>query len=208
MIKILNLYAGIGGNRKLWPDDQIEVTAVELNKSVANIYKEFFPKDKVIIEDAHQFLLNHYKEFDFIWASPPCPTHSRVRFMASKRGDYEVKFPDMTLYQEIIFLKHYFKGKWIIENVIGYYKPLIKPQKFDRHYFWSNFYISQLNTEYGGNIKKGHAKELQKIKGINIDKFELIGRRKDSVIRSYINPKIGLHIFNSAFKEKQQTLNP
>lgn len=27
-MKILNLYAGIGGNRKLWPDDH-EITAVE-----------------------------------------------------------------------------------------------------------------------------------------------------------------------------------
>ena len=35
MIKILNLYAGIGGNRRLWPDDEIEVTAVELNPKIA-----------------------------------------------------------------------------------------------------------------------------------------------------------------------------
>jgi DNA (cytosine-5)-methyltransferase 1 len=29
-MRILNLYAGIGGNRKLWGDDH-EITAVELN---------------------------------------------------------------------------------------------------------------------------------------------------------------------------------
>ena len=32
-MKILNLYAGIGGNRKLWKD--VQVTAVELNSEIA-----------------------------------------------------------------------------------------------------------------------------------------------------------------------------
>ena len=77
-MKILNLYAGIGGNRKLWGDKH-EVTAVEIDPEIAKIYQDFFPKDKVVVGDAHQFLLEHYKEFDFIWSSPPCPTHSRLR---------------------------------------------------------------------------------------------------------------------------------
>lgn len=68
-MKVLNLYAGIGGNRKLWTD--VEVTAVELDKKVAQVYKDNFPKDEVIVEDAHEFLLKNYKEFDFIWSSPP-----------------------------------------------------------------------------------------------------------------------------------------
>jgi site-specific DNA-cytosine methylase len=74
-MKILNLYAGIGGNRKLWGDEH-EVTAVENNEKIAKIYKDLFPKDQVIIADAHEYLLEHHKEFDFIWSSPPCPTHS------------------------------------------------------------------------------------------------------------------------------------
>ncbi len=45
MIKVLNLYAGIGGNRKLWKD--VEVTAVENNWQLAEIYNDLFPKDKV-----------------------------------------------------------------------------------------------------------------------------------------------------------------
>jgi len=32
-MKVLNLYAGIGGNRKLWPDE-CEVTAVENNEEI------------------------------------------------------------------------------------------------------------------------------------------------------------------------------
>ena len=77
-MKILNLYAGIGGNRALWGDEH-EITAVELNPSVAEAYKKLYPGDKIIIGDAHKYLLEHFEEFDFIWSSPPCPTHSRVR---------------------------------------------------------------------------------------------------------------------------------
>jgi DNA (cytosine-5)-methyltransferase 1 len=76
-MRILNLYAGIGGNRKLWED--VDVTAVEWNEEIARVYSDNFPNDKVIVADAHQYLLDHYTEFDFIWASPPCPTHSRTK---------------------------------------------------------------------------------------------------------------------------------
>ena len=74
-MKILNLYAGIGGNRKLWGDEH-EITAVEWDEKIAKIYQDFFPKDKVLVEDAHDYLLKHFEKYDFIWSSPPCPTHS------------------------------------------------------------------------------------------------------------------------------------
>jgi len=140
-IRVLNLYAGIGGNRKLWPDEQIEVTAVEIEPKIAKIYQDFFPNDKVIVADAHQFLLEHFEEFNFIWSSPPCQTHSKVRFMGSKSRhpvtgvQLAKKYPDMELYHEIIFLSNYFEGKWVVENVIGYYEPLIKPFELGMHYF-------------------------------------------------------------------------
>src|SRR3990167_5358040 len=114
-MKILNLYAGIGGNRKLWGDDH-EITAVENVPKIAKIYQDFFPKDKIVIADAHQYLLDHYKEFNFIWSSPPCPTHSRFNFLHNEQEGKTMKYPDMTLYQEIIFLKHWFKGKWCVEQ--------------------------------------------------------------------------------------------
>src|SRR3990167_10729101 len=83
-MRILNLYAGIGGNRKLWGDEH-EITAVEYKSEIAAIYSDFFPNDKVIVTDAHQYLLEHYKEFDFIWSSPPCPEREgRVGFDLSK----------------------------------------------------------------------------------------------------------------------------
>ena len=120
-MKILNLYAGIGGNRKLWGDGH-EITAIENNESIAKIYSDFFPDDKMIITDAHQYLLEHFKEYGFIWGSPPCQKNSRM--MKATRHNI-VSYPDLRMYEEIILLTHFFKGKWVIENVKPYYKPLI-----------------------------------------------------------------------------------
>jgi len=142
--KILNLYACLGGNRYKWDEvsNNIEVTAVELDNELARMYKERFPNDIVIVADAHQYLLEHYKEFDFIWSSPPCPSHSRARYWSS--SNYETTtdaiYPDMKLYEEILFLQHYFKtGKFVVENVIPYYEPLITSKKRGRHLYWTNF---------------------------------------------------------------------
>ena len=142
-IKILNLYACLGGNRYKWNEvtDNIEVTAVELDSELAKLYQERFPNDKVIVADAHQYLLDHYKEFDFIWSSPPCPSHSRARYWNSSNYDTttDAIYPDMKLYEEILFLQHYFKGKFVVENVIPYYEPLIQAKKRGRHLYWTNF---------------------------------------------------------------------
>ena len=123
-MKVLNLYACLGGNRLLW--DNCEVTAVELDKELARLYQERFPNDKVIVADAHQYLLDHYQEFDFIWSSPPCPSHSRARFWNTKAKRI---YPDLKLYEEILFLDTHFSGKYVVENVIPYYKPLIAAKK-------------------------------------------------------------------------------
>lgn len=140
--KILNLYACLGGNRYKWDEvADIEVTAVELDHEAARLYKERFPNDTVIVADAHQYLLDHYKEFDFIWSSPPCPTHSKVRFSQKNKDFYKPEYPNMMLYQEVIFLQHHFEGKFCIENVIPYYEPLIPAQKRGRHLYWTNFIL-------------------------------------------------------------------
>ena len=140
-MKILNLYACLGGNRYKWNEvkNDIEVTAVELDPECARLYQERFTNDNVIIDDAHQYLLDHYKEFDFIWSSPPCPTHSRARF--ARRNTTSPKYPNLKLYEEIIFLNKWFEGKYCVENVIPYYEPLIPAKKRGRHLYWTNFYL-------------------------------------------------------------------
>ena len=143
-MKILNLYACLGGNRYKWNEvkEDIEVTAVELDPELARLYQERFPNDTVIIADAHQYLLDHYKEFDFIWSSPPCPTHSRARYWSIGANGKKPIYPDMKLYEEILLLEHHFKGKYVVENVIPYYQPLLKPKKRGRHLYWTNFNLS------------------------------------------------------------------
>ena len=197
-MKVLNLYAGLGGNRKLWKNCQ--VTAVEMEQDIADVYKNQFPNDTVIIGDAHQYLLDHAHEFDFIWSSPPCQTHSRM--MKATRHKKK-RFTDMTLYQEIIFLQHFYKGKWIVENVKPYYEPLIKPSVIlGRHYAWSNFDISNFKEP---NIKSfitsGTVAEAQKLKdwlGIQYEGniYYKGNHCPGQVLRNCVHPNTGLHIFN------------
>ena len=192
--KVLNLYAGIGGNRKLWTD--CKVTAVEYNPDIAAIYKDFFPQDDVIVGDAHEFLLKNYKEFDFIWTSPPCPTHSRARYWGSFGGKIPAKYPDFRLYEEIYFLKHYAKCKWVVENVVPYYEPLLPAQKIGRHLFWANFTIQKFEA-IDADINRGTRKEWQELHGFDISKYRNIGR-KDKILRNCVHPKTGLELFNQA----------
>tara|TARA_R100001132_G_C3268669_1_gene90990 strand:+ start:1419 stop:2024 length:606 start_codon:yes stop_codon:yes gene_type:complete len=200
-MKVLNLYAGIGGNRKLWKN--VEVTAVENNKEIAKIYKDFFPKDKVVIADAHQYLLDHYKEFDFIWSSPPCPTHSRIRIhCAVARGQNKAIYPDMKLYEEILLLKGYFKGKWVVENVISWYEPLIKPYIYKEHYYWSNFIINGKKNAFRGH--NAGISKLEQLKGFDLSEYKI--NSKEKILRNCVEPESGLHIFNMAFKQVQETL--
>jgi len=193
-MKILNLYAGIGGNRKLWGDDH-KITAVENNPEIAKIYQDFFPNDKVIIEDAHQYLLDYFEEFDFIWSSPPCQSHSSFRqnICVRYKGTKPI-YPEMNLYQEILFLKYNFKGKWLVENVKPYYKTLIEPTKeLQRHLFWSNFEIE--NTDFEKDkIRTAQIPDLQKLHRFDLSKYKLKNKRQ--VLRNCVLPELGKHILN------------
>jgi len=205
-MKILNLYAGIGGNRKLWGDEH-QITAVENNPEIALIYSKLYPKDEILVEDAHKYLLKHYKEFDFIWSSPPCPTHSVCNNFLNAQGT--VRYPSMELYQEIIFLRHFFKGEWVVENVKPYYPPLIIPQYAGRHAFWSNFAILPKKIKCEFNIANMRAstrktpeenlRSLEEFHGIDLSKFETKNKRK--LLRNCVNPKLGLVVFENALNK-------
>lgn len=203
-MKILNLYACLGGNRYKWNEvkSDIEVTAVELDPEAARLYQERFPNDTVIIADAHQYLLDHYKEFNFIWSSPPCPTHSKVRFTQKNQDFYIPQYPNMMLYQEVIFLEHHFEGKYCIENVIPYYEPLIQAQKRGRHLYWCNFKLpldiaersmrgimcGQSNDEFK-KLCEFHQYDFRQYKG---------EQRIDKMARNLVDYEVGKTIFETA----------
>ena len=199
--KILNLYACLGGNRYKWDEvaDNIEVTAVEWDSELARMYQDRFPNDTVIVADAHQYLLDHYKEFDFIWSSPPCPTHSSVRFTQKSTKAYIPKYPDMRLYQEIIFLQHHFKGKYVVENVIPYYEPLIPAKKRGRHLYWTNFRLPNILSDRVVRTCTGVDEVKKLIEFHEIDLSSYKGKyRKDAIARNLIDYEAGRTILETA----------
>jgi len=202
-MKALNLYAGIGGNRRLWSD--VEVTAVEYNPEIAEVYGDLYPQDRVIIGDAHQYLLDNYQEFDFIWTSPPCQSHSSMRQnLAVRFRGTPAKYPDMSLYQEIIFLQYNFGGLWVVENVRPYYEPLIRPTiDLHRHLFWSNFHIAPADFTKS-KLRSAQIPDLQEYLGFEISKYKLSNKRQ--VLRNCVLPPLGQHVFLCAQQNMQRTV--
>jgi DNA (cytosine-5)-methyltransferase 1 len=201
-MKILNLYACLGGNRYKWDEVakeqgiEIEVTAVEWDEELARLYQERFPNDKVIVADAHQYLLDHYKEFDFIWSSPPCPSHSKINISQYTRQSWKQHFPDMKLYEEIIFLDNYYKGKYVVENVIPYYEPLIPAKKRGRHLYWSNFNIPNYK-ERDAKIREWQLPQLEAHHNINLINYK--GKQnKRKIARNLVDYEAGRTIFETA----------
>ena len=203
-MKILNLYACLGGNRYKWDEvaDNLEITAVELDPEAARLYQERFPNDTVIIADAHQYLLDHYKEFDFIWSSPPCPSHSRVRISQKSRENFKAIYPDLKLYEEVLFLDNYFDGKWVVENVIPYYEPLIAAQKRGRHLYWTNFTLpNDIDRKEGKGIVGGKIKNevdlLCEFHDYDFKKYKG-EQRVDKMARNLVDYKAGKTILEIA----------
>jgi len=198
-MKVLNLYAGLGGNRKHWYD--CEVTAVERNKEIADVYQRLHPEDTVIVGDAHEYLRRNFREFDFIWSSPPCQTHSRMNKATRHKSR---RFPDMSLYEEILFLTHFYKGSWVVENVDPYYEPLIKAKKIGRHLFWSSFSFEADDVKRPKNFinmaNVAGKKALMDWLGIHYEgNIYYAGNHCPAqILRNCVHPDLGLQIFEQS----------
>jgi len=207
--KILNLYACLGGNRYKWDEVaeeagiELEVTAVEWDEELARLYQERFPNDKVIVDDAHKYLLDHYKDFDFIWSSPPCPTHSRL--VHGNKNKIKMKYPDMKLYEEILFLKHLYAGKFVIENVIPYYEPLIPSQKRHRHLYWTNFILPNVLSIRDVRIGAGINEVKNLCKFHDYDFYKYKGKQPtNKIARNLVDYEAGRTIFETVLNIKKK----
>lgn len=203
-MRILNLYSGVLGTVFLFNDKEHEITNVEWNPKIMEAAQKLKPNHRFFLKDAHQYLLDHYDEYDFVLSSPPCQYETKMmKFTRHKLRRY----PTLTMYQEILFLRHFFKGKWVVENVVPYYEPLIKPTaKIGRHLFWANFDIPPMENEPAQ--PKNFINEAT-VKGSEMMK-EWLGIKYDGniyyegnhcpaqVLRNCVHPKIGLHILNHA----------
>ena len=110
--KILDLFCGAGGAsmglRRAFPE--AEVTGVDINPQSRYPFK-------FIQADALDFSLDGY---DFVWASPPCQAHSRLRGIDGKY------YADFIQPIRIRFNTEIADGiPKVIENVVG--APLIDP---------------------------------------------------------------------------------
>ena len=89
------------------------------------------------------------------------------------------------LYQEIIFLQHWFDGKYVVENVIPYYDPLIAPTiALGRHLVWSNYVIPMFHAT-DLDINRGTRGEWMEVLGINIDGYKFQDRT-DKLLRNCV----------------------
>ena len=202
-MKVLNLYACLGGNRYKWDEVaeqagiELQVTAVELDPELARLYQERFPNDTVIVADAHQYLLDHFDDFEFVWTSPPCPTHSRLNSMIVKNQG-KPRYPQMMLYEEIIVLMQWFKGKFVVENVIPYYEPLIPAQKRDRHLYWSNFTLpNKLGDRKKQDLNLINFEDLCSFHEIDISSYQG-SQPKMKIAKNLVDYEAGRTIFETA----------
>jgi len=206
--RILNLYACLGGNRYKWDEvaDNIEVIAVEIDPYLASMYRERFPGDTLIEGDAHKFLLENYQDFDFVWTSPPCPTHSRARFWGFGANGKNPVYPDMKLYQEIIFLQHHFKGKYCVENVIPYYEPMLNPQKRGRHLYWTNFRLPNTLSERKVKISDGKNEVKNLCAFHDYDFYSYKGEQPiNKIARNLVDYEAGRTILETAMEVQRQS---
>jgi DNA (cytosine-5)-methyltransferase 1 len=196
-MKILNLYAGIGGNRKSWGNNH-QVTAVEYDPAIAKVYGDLYPDDELVVGDAHAYLLENYQDFDMIWSSPPCQSHSSFRHNIGVRyRGVKPKFPDMSLYEEIVFLEFYSKTLWVVENVNPYYGAMRNPVKIDRHLYWSNFEIPEMDFKVE-KLREAQIPQLQALHGVDLSKYKLANKRQ--ILRNCVYHETGAHILAAAEK--------
>ena len=214
-MKILNLYACLGGNRYKWDEVakekgiEIQVTAVELDPEAARLYQERFPNDNVIVADAHQYLQDNFKEFYLIWSSPQCPSHSRLVLSNKNKDSYDLRYPEMSLYQQVIFLDNFFDGKYVVENVIPYYEPLIPAQKRGRHLYWSNIKLpTNINERptIGISTAKNEVKKLCEFHDFDFYKYK--GKQPiNKMARNLVDYEAGRTIFETALGIYNQNKN-
>ena len=102
------------------------------------------------------------------------------------------------MYEEIIFLQNHFKGKFVVENVIPYYEPLIPAKKRHRHLYWCNFNLPNVLTIREARISTG----LQEVKKLcefhDYDFYKYKGKQPiNKIARNLVDYEAGKTILDT-----------
>ena len=201
-LKILDLFAGFGGTTRglqKWLDENnisYEYYAIDIDKQTLKVHKYWNKKSIVIQRDAYTFTKDELREYDFIWASPPCQSHSRAQVIWKRRK------PDMRLYTLICKL-HQVGKPFIVENVVPYYKPPIMwDYKIDRHIFWTNLDLSDVRVNIKRKpIYKMSLHELAEYHGIPYKYVRIYKGDKRQALRNIVNWRISYAIAKQVFPQ-------
>lgn len=198
MLKILDLFCGIGGVARGFHDylqeHQIKYlyVAIDIDKDVLKAHRALNPLSNVILRDAYSFTIDELETYDFVWASPPCETHSIAGIWTRKRK----VSPDFRLY-ELINKLNDANIPFVVENVKPYYNPPIKPtSKANRHRLWSNLSISPIKIDLPPFEKiKNTVKSLCEYHDLPIEIAKIIpSRKRRDALRDMVHHEIAYEI--------------
>ena len=204
--ELYNGCAGFGANTHLVDRGKCNITHTEHFKEIAEVNKKLHKNDTIIVTDTFQHFQDNHEKFDAAWFSVNCQGHSKM--VKATRHNVN-KIPPVTeLYGLIIFLKHFYKGDWVVENVVPFYEPLIEPTlRVGRHLFWSNkpiFGVEDVKRPKGfiNKSNKQGADELKKWLGLDFEGYVYYkgNHCPAQTLRNCVHPYIGEQIINQLLK--------
>ena len=99
-----------------------------------------------------------------------------------------------------------FKGKYVVENVIPYYEPLIPAKKRGRHLYWTNFNLPSNLGERKGGIMEGKDEVNRWCDFHDYDFFKYKGsQRLDKIARNLIDYEVGKTILDTVMGIKPKS---
>jgi DNA (cytosine-5)-methyltransferase 1 len=118
MIKIFSYFGGVGGVCAGAQDAGLEVVGtVEIDPAIAAIHKANFPYADCRVANVLGIDPSTLPDFDFFWASPPCPSFSTAK---QDGGETEL---DIAIAQSVANVIQYKRPRYFaLENVRGYAK--------------------------------------------------------------------------------------